>query len=150
MWLHRNLNNFAAPRLRQGGINVPEPIILRGHVLVMEFIGEDGWPSPKLKDVALSENEAAELYADFLVMMRLMYQDCKLVHADLSEFNILYHKGRFLYYEGEFLGGKTAVSAAVMVPNRMRLTIARMHYQSSRVIVIVVYHNESCRVRDDC
>jgi RIO kinase 1 len=75
-------------------VHVPEAVILRGHVLVMEFVGENGWPSPKLKDVDLTYAKAAELYSDCVMMMRNMYQDCKLVHADLSEFNILYHKGK--------------------------------------------------------
>ncbi|XP_055333565.1 serine/threonine-protein kinase RIO1-like [Paramacrobiotus metropolitanus] len=91
-WAEKEMRNLL--RLRQGGISVPEPVILRGHVLVMEFIGEDGWPSPKLKDVDLSDSKAKELYASCVLMMRQMYQDCKLVHADLSEFNILYHKGQ--------------------------------------------------------
>lgn len=31
-------------------------------------------------------------YAQALELVRAMYQKCKLVHADLSEYNILYHK----------------------------------------------------------
>ncbi|GAU99374.1 hypothetical protein RvY_10390 [Ramazzottius varieornatus] len=90
-WAEKEMRNLA--RLRQGGVNVPEPVILRGHVLIMEFMGEDGWPSPKLKEVDLSETEAVRLYRSCCLMMRRMFRDCRLVHADLSEFNILYHKG---------------------------------------------------------
>ena len=46
-------------------------------------------PAPKLKDVQLSESKARELYLQCIHMMRTLYQDCKLVHADLSEFNLL-------------------------------------------------------------
>ena len=45
--------------------------------------------APKLKDVELSESRARELYLQVIHMMRAMYQQCKLVHADLSEFNML-------------------------------------------------------------
>ena len=59
----------------------------------MEFLGRDGWPAPRLKDAALSESKARELYRSVLVSVRKMYHQCKLVHGDLSEYNMLYHQG---------------------------------------------------------
>ena len=32
-------------------------------------------------------------------MMRLMFQEAKLVHADLSEFNMLYHEGKVFFID---------------------------------------------------
>ena len=46
-------------------------------------------PAPKLKDVELSESKARELYLQCIQLMRIMYHDSKLIHADLSEFNML-------------------------------------------------------------
>src|SRR5690606_16976003 len=34
------------------------------------------------------------LYLDLVRYMRIMFQVCKLVHGDLSEYNILYYKGK--------------------------------------------------------
>uniref|UniRef100_A0A8D0BGU9 Serine/threonine-protein kinase RIO1 n=1 Tax=Salvator merianae TaxID=96440 RepID=A0A8D0BGU9_SALMN len=50
-------------------------------------------PAPLLKNVQLSESKARELYLQVIQYMRRMYQDARLVHADLSEFNMLYHSG---------------------------------------------------------
>ena len=72
---------------------VPHPVILRNHVLVMEFVGTNGWPAPLLKDVALNESKARELYLSAIKIVRAMYQKAMLVHADLSEFNILFSDG---------------------------------------------------------
>lgn len=46
-------------------------------------------PAPLLKNAALSESKACELYLQVIQNMRLMYQEARLVHADLSEFNML-------------------------------------------------------------
>lgn len=46
--------------------------------------------APKLKDVILSESKARELYLQCVHLMRTLFQECRLVHADLSEFNMLY------------------------------------------------------------
>ena len=46
-------------------------------------------PAPRLKDAELSESKSRELYLQCIQMVRTMYHECKLVHADLSEFNLL-------------------------------------------------------------
>jgi RIO kinase 1 len=90
VWAEKEMRNLT--RLHKAGINCPQPILLRLHVLLMQFLGTDGWAAPKLKDVQLPESRWAELYETLVKMMRRMYHDCKLVHADLSEYNILYFK----------------------------------------------------------
>jgi RIO kinase 1 len=45
--------------------------------------------APKLKDVALNESKARELYLQCIQLMRTMYHKSQLIHADLSEFNML-------------------------------------------------------------
>ena len=49
---------------------------------------------PRLQDVEISETKARELYWDLSLIIRKMYHQCKLVHGDLSEFNLLYHEGK--------------------------------------------------------
>ncbi|XP_068739884.1 serine/threonine-protein kinase RIO1-like [Montipora capricornis] len=93
-WAEKEMRNLT--RLHQAGVPCPEPVILRSHVLVMEFIGTDGWPAPLLKDVTLSESKARELYLQCILIVRNIYWKCRLVHADLSEFNMLY-EGDKLY-----------------------------------------------------
>jgi len=46
-WAEKEMRNLA--RLREAGIFAPEPRMLRAHVLVMDFIGEAGYPAPRLK-----------------------------------------------------------------------------------------------------
>lgn len=46
-WAEKEMRNLA--RLRAAGIPAPAPLLLRLHVLVMEFIGDDGVAAPRLK-----------------------------------------------------------------------------------------------------
>ena len=91
-WSEKEMRNLV--RMHSAQLAVPEPILLRGHVLVMEFIGHEGWAAPKLKDAELSNSRACKLYRDCVIMMWTMFNKCHLVHADLSEFNLLYHEGK--------------------------------------------------------
>ncbi|XP_057370440.1 serine/threonine-protein kinase RIO1-like [Daphnia carinata] len=91
-WAEKELRNLL--RLETAGLPCPKPILLRSHVLLMSFIGDGGWPAPRLKEVELSESKARELYRDTIILMRRMFHECRLVHADLSEFNMLYHEGK--------------------------------------------------------
>lgn len=47
-------------------------------------------PAPKLKDATITSEQACALYVDCVQLMRRLYQDCHLVHGDLSEYNLLF------------------------------------------------------------
>ena len=84
---HRNLN-----RLARWGLNVPHPLGIHKNVLVMEYLGSDTSPSPKLREVEIDQPEA--VYDDLLRFLAISWQKAKLVHGDFSPYNILWHEGR--------------------------------------------------------
>lgn len=93
LWAEKEMRNLK--RLVEAGIPCPEPILLKTHVLVMTFIGDQarGFPAPRLKDAVIEGGPHVwtRLYRDCLVLIWKMYHNCRLVHADLSEYNLLYH-----------------------------------------------------------
>ncbi|KAI9289982.1 RIO1 family-domain-containing protein [Umbelopsis sp. AD052] len=90
VWAEKEMRNLK--RIHQAGIPSPEPLILRMHVLVMGFLGDkNGWAYPRLKDAQIEKSRYPALYDQLIKNVRIMYQVCRLVHADLSEYNILYH-----------------------------------------------------------
>lgn len=91
-WVEKEFRNLH--RIYKAGIPSPEPICMNKNVLVMSFIGTHGRPAQKLKDVEMGVEEAVEMYVRCVVIMRTMFQQCKLVHADLSQFNLLVHEGK--------------------------------------------------------
>lgn len=94
LWAEKELRNYK--RLASCGVRAPRPVILKGNVLVMEFIGDDGWPAPRLKDADLSESKLRAAYWQTLRAMRCMFKRCKLVHGDLSEYNMLWHRNEIV------------------------------------------------------
>lgn len=94
LWAEKEFRNLR--RIHAAGIPCPEPVSLKLHVMVMEFLGDrKGWAYPRLRDSGVnSDDEWKDLYIQLLGIMRRLYQVCKLVHADLSEYNILYHNQR--------------------------------------------------------
>ncbi|KAK0778380.1 Serine/threonine-protein kinase rio1, partial [Friedmanniomyces endolithicus] len=102
VWAEKEFRNLR--RIHAAGIPCPQPIYLKAHVLVMSFLGNSkGWPAPRLRDVEFpasdttSEDDAVSrwrnVYVTLLGYMRKMYHICHLVHADLSEYNLLYNDG---------------------------------------------------------
>lgn len=50
--------------------------------------------APRLKDAKIEDQSVyASLYTELILNIRKLFHQCKLVHADLSEYNILYHNG---------------------------------------------------------
>ncbi|OAA56222.1 serine/threonine-protein kinase rio1 [Niveomyces insectorum RCEF 264] len=116
-WAEKEFRNLQ--RLHRAGIPCPYPIQLKVNVLLMSFLGDvRGRAYPRLRDVELQPDASSggggggdnddkqddasvarqwrALYVQLLGLMRRLYRVCRLVHADLSEYNLLYHD-RTLY-----------------------------------------------------
>jgi RIO kinase 1 len=94
VWAEKEMRNLK--RIHSAGIPCPAPLYLRLHVLAMAFIGDKkGVAAPRLKDVEFVGSDSTQrwrkVYIELLAYMYIMYQVCKLVHADLSEYNVLFH-----------------------------------------------------------
>ncbi|XP_046980764.1 serine/threonine-protein kinase RIO3 [Schistocerca americana] len=92
LWAEKEMHNLI--RMQKAGILCPEVVILKKHILVMSFIGENRMPAPKLKEANLKCAELSLAYEDCLSTMKKLYNDAHLVHADLSEYNILWRQGK--------------------------------------------------------
>ncbi|KAI5951184.1 rio1 [Candida jiufengensis] len=111
----RNLNRI----YYQSKIPCPKPIILKSHVLVMEYLTKgSNQPSPKLKDYKFKNtDDIIKYYYQMLICMRRLFQDCKLVHADLSEYNSIVHDNKLFIID---------VSQSVEPDHPMALDFLRM------------------------
>jgi len=93
MWAEKEFRNLT--RMKSSGMLVPQPIAVKGHVLVMEFLGNHMVASKTLKEAEVHSLEDWEnIYISVIEVLRKMYHDCKLVHADFSEYNLLMHDGK--------------------------------------------------------
>jgi len=90
MWCRKEFRNMK--RAYEAKVLVPTPIAFYNNILVMEFIGEDGAPAPLLKDVPPSDVQSA--YIDVILNVEKALIIGKLIHADLSEYNILNWNGK--------------------------------------------------------
>ncbi|MHA1642903.1 MAG: serine protein kinase RIO [Promethearchaeota archaeon] len=91
LWASKEFKNLK--RAHEAGLSVPKPIYIRNNILIMEYIGFDTIPAPKLKDIREPRN-IDDLAAEIFKFIKDLYQKARLVHGDLSEFNILYHNQR--------------------------------------------------------
>ncbi|KAG5674961.1 hypothetical protein PVAND_004905 [Polypedilum vanderplanki] len=93
LWCEKEFHNLN--RLKKAGILCPQAIVFKKHILLMEYIGNGHEnPAPKLKDVKLNAADMIIAYDEVVDIMKKMYQDARLIHADFSEYNILYHEGK--------------------------------------------------------
>jgi len=89
VWAQKEYKNLV--RMRTAGVRVPEGYAVHKHVLLMEYVGDDSMPAPMIREVALEDPAAA--YEDVFCSMAAM-RKAKLVHGDLSEYNLLWWDGR--------------------------------------------------------
>jgi len=83
LWARKEFINLK--QASSAGVSVPTPYRFQGNVVVMEFIGKDGIPAPRLIDSKATKAD----YVTVIRSMKLIYQEAELVHSDLSEYNIM-------------------------------------------------------------
>ena len=85
VWAQKEYKNLQ--RYFEAGVRVPNPVAWRQNVLLMEFVGDEGTPAPRLKDAPPADPQKA--YETLTAQYRLGVDKGSLVHGDFSEFNIL-------------------------------------------------------------
>lgn len=88
-WAQKEYRNLS--EAKKACVSVPRPIYAYQNILIMEFIGAEGVPAPLLKDLPeLDEN----LYHQIINDVKRLFSVAGLVHADLSEYNIMVNDGK--------------------------------------------------------
>jgi len=94
-WAQKEFKNLQ--RARDAKVNVPEPLAIQKNVLIMKFIGKDGERAPLLKETVLED--PTRIFKLLLTYLRRLYRKGGLVHADLSEYNIMIWKGKPVIFD---------------------------------------------------
>ena len=87
-------------QLFEAGLPVPEPMIgpdkvdlaEAGRVVLMEYVGDEETAAPRLSDIRLDPEEAADAFEQSVEFARRLRELGK-VHGDLSTYNLLWWRG---------------------------------------------------------
>ncbi len=88
-WAQKEYQNLV--RMQDAGVRVPAPERVEGNVLVMEYIGDETRPAPLLREVEIEDPHS--VFNDTVANMKAI-RKARLVHADLSEYNLLFWDDR--------------------------------------------------------
>jgi len=89
-WTKKEFKNLT--RLKKINVLAPKPILSTKNILVMEYIGYKNKPAPLLKDIKIKNPE--KIFEKIIEYIKNMYKEAKLVHGDLSAFNIIMFKDK--------------------------------------------------------
>lgn len=94
-WAQKEYKNLR--RSQDAKVNVPEPLAVQKNVLIMKFIGKNGERAPLLKETVIKDPH--RFYKLLLTYLRRLYRKGGLVHADLSEYNIMVWKEKPVIFD---------------------------------------------------
>jgi len=94
-WAQKEFTNLK--QAYAAGVKVPKPIAVRQNVLIMEFIGENGVSAPLLREAYVKNPQ--QIYQRLLINLKKLYCKAGLVHADLSEYNVMIWKNKPVLFD---------------------------------------------------
>ena len=97
-WAKKEFKNLSL--CREAGARAPRPVAVKDNVLVMDFIGENGIACRTLREHDERDKETLKDYYNQTIefIARLLYLK-ELVHADLSEYNILVKDKKLVFID---------------------------------------------------
>ncbi len=90
VWARKEYRNLL--KAHRVGVRAPKPVAIKENIVVMEFVGERGLPAPLLKDAGIKNPR--ETLSSILRDVEVLYRRGRLVHSDLSEYNVMYWRDR--------------------------------------------------------
>ena len=94
-WAQKEYKNLQ--RAKEAGVNVPEALAVQKNVLIMNFIGKNGKRAPLMKETTIEDPE--KVFKILLTYMKRLYSKGGLVHADLSEYNVMMWKKKPVIFD---------------------------------------------------
>ncbi len=85
IWAEKEYRNLA--RLDEAGILGPRPVAFEKNVVVMTLVGQEGQSAPQLNE--LEDADYEKIARSTLTTVRQLVTHAKMVHGDLSAYNIL-------------------------------------------------------------
>ncbi len=83
LWVQKEFKNLQLAE--SVGIRVPRPLAFYRNILLMEYIGVPPRPAPTFAECEVDEEDFKWTFET----IKKLYKSARLVHADLSEYNIL-------------------------------------------------------------
>eukprot|EP00934_Nitzschia_sp_Nitz4_P001732 Nitzschia sp. Nitz4//scaffold30_size153850//41876//44817//NITZ4_002768-RA/size153850-augustus-gene-0.51-mRNA-1//1//CDS//3329547232//1732//frame0 len=89
MWAEKEYRNLM--RANKAGVPVPTPLHYKDNIIFMRFLGNDRWPAPQIRELGIRKGSGKWdiLYTQVMEAVRRLFVEGRLVHGDLSEYNIL-------------------------------------------------------------
>ncbi len=89
LWARKEFTNLS--ECRRYRINAPRPIAFHKNLLMMSYLGTNTRGAPMLKD---TDVDFQKTFDQILYSVKELYGKAKLVHADLSEYNVLIYRAK--------------------------------------------------------
>ena len=91
IWAEKEFRNYK--RIEKAGIQCPKPYCVIDSTLITSLIHTNGHAAKQLREVLdWTPKKLRRYYVKAVLIMKNMYKSCKLVHADLSEYNLIVNK----------------------------------------------------------
>jgi RIO kinase 1 len=91
LWVKREF--YLLKKLFQKGANLPEVFDYNSNSIMMEYLGTLNLVAPLIKDIDLSPSLAKSTFNEIVKSIKIFLEN-GIVHADLSEFNILWWQNK--------------------------------------------------------
>ncbi len=116
LWVRKEFKNMQLASSK--GIRVPKPYSFSKNIIVMEFIGNPPEPAPTFAETEVD----LEDFKWVVGTLKRLYREARLVHADLSEYNIFKFGGERVLFDF----GSAVVTSHPNAENFLRRDVENM------------------------